>query len=105
MDISQFLTVAGGGAVIVALVEAIKRALKWDQEQTVRFAPLLAIVLGIVITVVGTLALPIDPLVGLLASIFGAVLQGIVTGATAVGIYNLGAKEVIVQVAGPSGEV
>lgn len=103
MDISQFLTVAGGGAVIVALVEAIKRALKWEQEQTVRFAPLLAIGLGVLITVVGTLALPITTT--LLAAIFGAVLQGIVTGATAVGLYNLGAKEVIVTVAGPSGEV
>lgn len=104
MDISQFLTVAGAGAVIVAVVEAIKRALKWDQETTVRFAPLLAIALGVLITVVGTLALPIDPAMTLLAAIFGAVLQGIVTGATAVGLYNLGGKEVIVEVAGPSGE-
>lgn len=103
MDIAQFLTVAGSGAVIVAVTEAVKRALRWDQETTVRFAPLLAIVLGILITLGGTLALPVTNPLG--AAIFGAVLQGIVSGATAVGLYNLGGKDIVVAVAGPSGEV
>ncbi len=104
MDLSQFLTIAGAGAVIVALVEAIKRLLRWDQESTVRFAPALSILLGIAIIGAGTLVAPIDPVVGFAGSLFSAVLQGIISGATSTGIYQTVGKPAIVATIGPSGE-
>lgn len=104
MDLSQFLSIAGAGAVIIAVVEAIKRALKWDQEQTSQWAGLLAMLLGIAILVTGTLVSPIDPLVTLPAAIFGGVLQGILAGSTAIAGYVTVGKPAIVATIGPSGD-
>lgn len=99
LDLSQFLGIAGAGAIITALVEAFKRFLRWTQEDTERIAPLFSIALGVLIFLANIAAsLPLTTPVG--QAILSAVLTGIVSGATAAGIYQVGGKDVIRAVAG-----
>lgn len=104
LELSQFLGIAGAGALINVVLEAVKRAAQWTQETTERLAPLVSLLLGILIFVPYTiLAPPVDVTAGI--AIMQAIITGIVAGGTAAGIYQLGGKAVIRSVAGtPSGE-
>lgn len=99
LDLTQFLGIAGAGALINVLVEAFKRFLRWTQEDTERVAPLLSLALGVLLFVTYT---AVNPVVGasLGQGIVQAVVTGIISGGTAAGIYQLGGKEVIRSVAG-----
>jgi hypothetical protein len=99
LDPTQFLGIAGAGAIITALVEAFKRFLRWTEDDTNRIAPLFSIALGVLIFVAFTAVNPVAG-VELSQAIFNAILTGIVAGATAAGIYQLGGKAVIRGVAG-----
>jgi hypothetical protein len=105
LDISQFISIAGAGAIIVAVIEAVKRAAAWTDDQTSRIAPLFSIMLGVVIVVVGLLVGNLtEPVADVASLIYGGVLTGIIAGATSQGIYGTVGKPVARAVAGtPSG--
>lgn len=100
MDIAQFTATIGIVAVVTIIVEAVKRAAQWSSDSTQRWAPLLAIFLG---SVLNTLLFVLGPTtVRTGEDVLLSALFGLVQGAAAVGLYNAGAKAVIVAVAGPA---
>jgi Na+-transporting NADH:ubiquinone oxidoreductase subunit NqrE len=101
----QFVATVGIVAVVTILVEVIKRAAAWTDEATARWAPLLAVILGAVLGGVLFAVAPATVRIG--QDIVVAVLFGLVQGAGAVGLYDVGGKGVIEAVAGshnPSGD-
>jgi hypothetical protein len=78
-------TVGGVGLVTTIVVEIILRALAWTDAQKGRFAPLLAVFIGIVFAELAVLGL------GLTAAndFVTALLVGIFGGATAIGIHDV----------------
>lgn len=85
-SLEALLTVAGNAPVVIVLVEAVKLALGLSPASVERFGPLLAIVVGIVVAEFAALALGQSG-----RDLSRAVLTGLVSGATAMGIYNIGA--------------
>jgi uncharacterized membrane protein len=95
----QFVATVGIIGVVTIVVEVIKRAAQWDVDTTVRFAPLVAVLLGAVLGGLFFLVSPDNLHTGQNAVV--AVLFGLVQGASASGIYDLGSKAVIESLAGP----
>lgn len=87
MDLAQAATLGGASVLVVILMEALKRALAWGATQVDRFGAILAIGMGVVIVVLATAAQ---------GAITGAddtataVIQGILAGAAASGLYDGG---------------
>lgn len=81
--LALLLTVAGAATVTSILVEVIVRA-AGTGFNTDRFGPLLAIIVGIIVTVVATAALGLATTAGAAQ----AVLTGIFAGASAMGIHD-----------------
>lgn len=81
--LALLLTVAGASTVTTALVEVFVRALG-PGFNTDRFGPLLALVVGVTVTVVATAALGFTAVPNLAQ----AVLTGIFAGASAMGIHD-----------------
>lgn len=103
LDLSQFLGIAGAGAILNVLVEAVKRAAQWDQSTTERIAPGLSVVLGIVIFLLYQVVSPsVDQTAGQGAIL--AIFTGIIAGGTSAGIYQIAGKSVIRSVAGTPAE-
>lgn len=98
LALGQFATLTGAAAIIVALVEVIKRTLAWSDQLTERFAPLTSIILGIIVMVLVTLGTVAPETVNWIEPIFA----GLVTGLYACGLYSLGGKPIITTVAGPA---
>lgn len=94
LALGQFATLTAIAALIVALVEVIKRAAGWADAQTQRFAPLLALVLGIALLIL--LAFGTGEGVTNVAQV---VFAGIVAGLYSQGLYNTGGSAVISAVA------
>lgn len=99
VDLSLFLTLGGGAALISALTEVVKRTANWSDELVARFASITAIVIGAILFVVITLATTAGVNVQGIAQ---ALLAGVVAGLTSNGLYNVGGKAVITAVAGPT---
>lgn len=79
-------SVAGVAAVTFLVVQIIKPALAWPQATQDRFMPLIAVLIGVVLGIVGTVAFgAIDRV-----SVVQAVLTGLFGGSTAVGLYTTG---------------
>lgn len=100
LDLSQFLGIAGAGAILNVLVEAVKRFAQWDQAATERVAPLMSVTLGVLIFLLYQLVSPAEGQAtgqGIMAAIF----TGIIAGGTSAGIYQIAGKTVIRTVAGP----
>lgn len=97
LALAQFATLTGGAALIVALVEVIKRTLAWTDATTSRFAPITALVLGIVLMLV--LAVASGPVANWAEPILG----GIVAGLYSQGLYSTAAKPVISATIGKAG--
>lgn len=95
--LAQFATLTGGAALVVALVEVVKRTLNWNDQVSSRFSPLTAIILGIAIACLIALARTpppqgnewIEPLFG-----------GLVIGLYACGLYSAGGKNIVNAAAG-----
>lgn len=105
MTFEQFVATIGIVGVITIVVEVIKRAAQWSSETTARFAPLLAVILGAILGLAFFAVAPPEARTG--ESALLAVLFGLVQGASAVGLYDLGGKTVIETVAGehkPAGD-
>ena len=106
VEVQQFLTVAGVATVCTILVEMFKRLLEWDSAETLRFAPIFSIAIGIIGSTIG--AIFVGPQgsahtipAGTGELVFEGVLTGILGGAAACGLYSIGGKQVIRAVAGP----
>lgn len=80
MTVTDLLTLGGATAVVVIVVEVIKRAAAMSEAQVARFGPLMSIGVGIVACVAAGLAkgAPIDE----------AALTGLLAGAAASGVYS-----------------
>ena len=80
MTVTDLLTLGGATAVVVIVVEVIKRAAALTEAQVARFGPLLSIGAGVVIVGAAAIAkaAPIDE----------ALLTGLLAGASAAGIYS-----------------
>jgi len=100
LDLSQFLGIAGAGAILNVLVEAVKRAAQWSQEATERFAPALSVALGITIFLLYQVISPTPDQTAGQGAIL-AIFTGIIAGGTSAGIYQIAGKTVIRTVAGP----
>lgn len=99
VDLSLFLTLGGGAALISALTEVVKRAANWSDALVARFAAVTAILIGALLFVVITLAtVPGVTTQGIAQALLG----GIVAGLTSNGLYAVGGKQVITAVAGPT---
>lgn len=103
VSVNEFLTIAGISTVCMILVEMFKRLLVWDADATRRFAPVFSIIIGITGSViaavlVGPTAQPGVPPGEL---VFSGILTGILGGAGAVGLYNIGGASAIRAVVGP----
>ncbi len=93
LALGQFATLTAIAALIVALVEVIKRAAGWADAQTQRFAPLTALVLGIAL--MALLGIATTGITNFAQTVFA----GIVTGLYSQGLYNTGGSAVIGAVA------
>lgn len=98
MTYVQFVATIGIVAIVTILVEVIKRAAQWTSDATQRFAPLLAVTLGAILSALLFLVAPPEARVG--QDILIAILFGLVQGAGAVGLYDVGGRTVIEKLAG-----
>lgn len=98
MDTNQFITTIGVVVIVTILVEVVKRAAQWTVEATQRWAPLLAVILGVILGAALFLVEPPEMRVG--QSVLVAALFGLVQGAASVGLYDVGGKQVIVAAVG-----
>jgi hypothetical protein len=80
MTVAEAATLGGAVVIVTILTEVIKRATAMDEAQVARFGPLIAVFLGIVVTVAASLAQGADPVAG--------ALTGLIAGASASGIYS-----------------
>lgn len=96
IDPAVFLTIGGGAGLITALTEVVKRTAAWSDATVARFASITAIIIGVVVFVAGAFAFAPD------SNLAQAFLAGVVSGLTSSGLYNVGGKQVIVAVAGPT---
>lgn len=80
MEVTELLTLAGAAIVVTILTEVIKRAAALTEDQVARFGPLLAVVLGVAITVAAAVYAQTD--------LVAAALTGLLAGASASGIYS-----------------
>ncbi len=80
MTVAEVVTLGGAIVVVTILTEVIKRAAAMTEGQVARFGPLIAVFLGIVVTVAASLAQGTDPVAG--------GLTGLIAGASASGIYS-----------------
>jgi len=97
LELGQFATLTGGAALIMGLVEVIKRTLDWDAKTTDRFAPIASILTGMVLMILLSVGVGNDLAGGLIEALFA----GLVTGLYACGLYSIGGKPAINAVAGP----
>jgi len=77
-------SIAGVAIVVLAIVQVLKPALAWPQATQDRFMPLIAVLLGVVVGLVGTAVL--GGLSGV--SVAQALLNGLFGGLSAVGLYS-----------------
>jgi hypothetical protein len=90
MELAELLTVAGVAVVVTILLEVIKRAMGWTPDLTDRFAPLLAVVLGIALGTGFAAYQGADLVLG--------AITGLLAGASASGLYdNVKAAAAIVR--------
>lgn len=82
MTPADLLTLGGAAIVVSILVEITKRALGWSGPTVDRFGPLLAVVLGTLVVGLAGALQGADPL--------ASTLTGLLAGASAVGLYDLG---------------
>ncbi len=85
MDLNQAITLTGATVLVMVLTEMLKRLFAWGQAQVDRYGSAVAIVIGIVAVVLLTLAGGADTTPQMFA---GAVITGILAGASASGIYD-----------------
>ena len=81
MTVAMLLTVASAAVVVSIMVEVIIGALAWDSAIQGRFAPLLAVILGMIVCTIAAAVTGADLAQG--------VLTGILAGATAMGLHGV----------------
>jgi len=82
MTPADLLTLGGAAIVVAIVVEVLKRALGWSGATVDRFGPLLAVVVGTLIVGLAGALQGADPL--------ASTLTGLLAGASAVGLYDVG---------------
>lgn len=87
MSVSDVLTIGGGSVLVIILTEAIKRAVGFSAATTDRFGLALALVLGMVV-IEAFNALSVGSAGHLDQA--SALLVGLLSGATAAGLYGGG---------------
>lgn len=83
--VSSLVTLAGATAATLVIVEVLKRALALTAEQKSRYLPLISVVVGILIALLGTYALGLTARVDLVQ----ALITGLFAGVAASGTFDL----------------
>jgi hypothetical protein len=86
IPVATLATTAGAVILVVALIQVIRNLLAFTDAQIKRFGPTLAIALGLVIAIPAALYAGADP--------GQAVVNGIMAGLAAMGLYDAGSQAV-----------
>jgi hypothetical protein len=81
LSVSDLLTVVGNAGLTLALVEVVKRTLAMSDAAVDRFGPIVALAIAVVLAVAAAVVLHAD--------LAQAVLTGVVSGTTSIGIYKV----------------
>lgn len=99
MELADLMGIAGAAVLVGIVVEALKRALQWTPEAVARWGAIVSLLVGVIVVEVATFA---TGGAGTQAAAMAG-LTGILAGASACGLYDVGGKTLIRAVIGPSG--
>jgi len=86
--VNSLLTTGGLAVAVVLITQLIWSTVRPSPDTKDRFGPLVAVIVGIVLSLIAVFTVGLDPAGSAGTDIFNAILSGLFVGATGMGIHD-----------------